>query len=243
MRYAPKLAGRALAESVGVPVPAMLWGPVSRLDDLTAPPHVAGFVAKPDRGHSGAGVVPVRRRDSRLYHARTGQRIRWQEVITSMRARLFPRTSVDRYDVEYEPGQKILGPFFCEALIDPPTDWKVYVVGGDAQFFLGSHRAGSGRYGESRFCTFDVSGIRIPPPRPAMKTVAMDPPRDPAAIVEAAERVARATVLDAVRIDLYETDAGPVFGELTPFPGGPYRFTPEWDARLLSALESGVAHA
>lgn len=59
---------------------------------------------------------------------------------------------------------------------------------------------------------------------------------------EAASKVARHVPTPFVRVDLYEAQDGPVFGEITPIPaGGTSQFVPEWDERLGRLWDRAVA--
>lgn len=50
----------------------------------------------------------------------------------------------------------------------------------------------------------------------------MSDPQFPEDLIELAETYATATGVDFVRVDLYEDDRGPVFGEITPHPSAGY---------------------
>lgn len=91
-----------------------------------------------------------------------------------------------------------------------PIDYKFYVFGGRVrciQVHLDRERA-------HRWILFDTDWCRISAPT-------ADPdPQPPAALrqmVNAAEALGRG--FDFVRVDLYETPAGPRFGEMTFYPG------------------------
>jgi hypothetical protein len=66
-------------------------------------------------------------------------------------------------------------------------------------------------------------------------------PEGAADLVATAERLGRQLAVPFVRIDLYDTDRGAVFGEVSPHPGPPEVWTPELDEQLGQAWEVAEA--
>ena len=63
---------------------------------------------------------------------------------------------------------------------------------------------------------------------------AMRPPESSAALSEMAVRASLRITVPFMRIDLYDTVNGPIFGEFTPRPGNRDEFSREWDGILRS---------
>lgn len=224
-----KIAGRALASAAGVPVPALLSGPAP-LKDLTLPD--APFVVKPVRGSSMLGVralIPepeARYRD--LISGRTRRWGGWREELYRAKGQGYNRDTVSN-------------PWILEALVGDgltlPDDWKVYCVHGKAHLVRHLRREPAGM--RSRSWTADWSpALNALPSRPCDTTLA--PPQHGPALIAAAEAIARLHGTVFVRVDLYDTADGPVFGEVTPHPAAGKRpLSPEWEQRLADAWQAG----
>lgn len=99
-----------------------------------------------------------------------------------------------------------------------PIDWKFYVFGGRV-CFIQVHLE---RETDHRWILMDRNWRRVSAPSHDHDPV---PPRTLDKMIIAAERLARD--LDFVRVDLYEVDGRPLFGEMTFYPGsGLDRFDP-----------------
>lgn len=239
MKYATKLAGKRLAQDIGIRVPEVLTGPTERMDRLV-PPKADLFIVKANRGHSSVGVIPIVRQGEGLVHAWSGRPISWPQVVSGMLSKEHTEKEPSRYWIEFTGQKRIRGPYFCEELILPTEEWKAYTVGYRVQYFVVRRPGGDGSRTASKYGTADRDGKPIQGPRPANEydNECVRPPRNLSALIETAERVARAAELKMCRVDLFDTAHGPVFGELTPFPGMTYNFTPEWDARMLEAYRN-----
>ena len=107
----------------------------------------------------------------------------------------------------------------------PPIDYKFYVFAGRVEYV----QVHLGRGARHRWIVFDRAWNRV-------SAASTDPdPQRPAALasmIAAAERLSCGFAF--LRVDLYETSAGPLFGEMTFYPGsGLDRFSPvSLDARL-----------
>lgn len=116
----------------------------------------------------------------------------------------------------------------------PPVDYKLFVFGGRVQ----SVQVHLDRAGRHRWIVFDRAWRRVSSPT-------ADPdPSPPAALhrmIWAAERLAAGFAF--VRVDLYDGPAGPLFGEMTFYPGsGLHRVDPssldaQWGAAWGAAIE------
>ncbi|MGQ7788289.1 ATP-grasp fold amidoligase family protein [Nesterenkonia sp. K-15-9-6] len=261
-----KLRSYALAQSHGIAVPRIhqVW---SRTEDIRIPDDLPAdrVVLKADGGHSGLGVVPLRR---------TAEG--WQTL-----------TGRDTL-VDGRPGDRLLsrlerarGPFFLESFLEPfaepfaqpfattdsragadhgaagqgsadlalvgppqgaevrlPEDIKVYTAYGEIMQVLVMRTHGVKVMNRSRFTRryFDAEA------RP-LGEVLPGRPEDPEItapegwedLMEAARRLSIAVGLPFVRVDLYSTPDGPVLGELTPMPGGVQEYRLNHDLRLGAA--------
>jgi hypothetical protein len=114
---------------------------------------------------------------------------------------------------------------------DPPRDYKLYVFSGRVEFihvdtdrFRGHKRA----YFDREWRPIELKTYYEVERRP------VEPPPSLAAMIAFAERLAPLVAPDFMRIDLYDVDARPYFGEATFYPDSGYlRFEPvEMDLRF-----------
>lgn len=235
-RHNPKLAGKALAESIGLRVPRILRGPVADLSDLK-PPSVDKFVVKANEGHSGHGALPLRRK-GKGYEGPGLKFKNWQAVLGLLDSRTYRGREIPLHQLEVQPyPRRLRGPWFIEEYIDG-REFKCYVVGHELQFAITKYPP---RGGSARFCAFDRHGAEIECPKTSLRTTSLDAPRDVVALVEASEAISRASGLPMGRFDFYEDAKGLALGEVTPFPGMAPAYLPEWDRRMLVVLEAHEA--
>ncbi len=108
-----------------------------------------------------------------------------------------------------------------------PVDYKFYVFGGRVEF-VQLHLDRGGRH---RWMLFDRKWQRVSSPTADPDMV---PPANLTKMIEAAEDLGR--TFDFVRVDLYEVDSKPLFGEMTFYPGsGLDRFDPVSLDRVIGA--------
>ena len=126
--------------------------------------------------------------------------------------------------VHAHPRGLIVEPFVGDAGT-LPIDYKLFVFHGRVEF-IQVHLQRETRH---RWIVFDRDWQRVSSP-----TVDLDParPHTLPALMEAAETLGRD--FDFVRVDMYEVDRRPLFGEMTFYPGsGLGRFDPvALDARM-----------
>lgn len=221
-KYEMKHRVKELDPSVNV-VPTLWYGrDVSTIPFDELPEE---WVIKPNRQHSGRvhfhtggepSVVQLRHtvedwlRDEQAEIDRAGQ---WAY-------------SQAKSGVLIEP--RIYGP----ANNEPPIDYKVFVFGGKAQLI--QVHVGRGENHRQYHMTPDwretnittaLSGADTPPTRPASLET----------IVSQAENIAED--FDFLRVDFYEQDGIPFFGEVTPYPaGGLRKFSPASVDQELGAM-------
>jgi hypothetical protein len=112
-----------------------------------------------------------------------------------------------------------------------PTDYKFFVFGGRAEFV----QIDTDREHAHKRAIFDRNWRRLPVELQFPQERREIPrPRSLSAMVEAAETLSRG--FDFVRVDLYEVEGRPLFGEMTFYPGsGLDRFRPAQYDRLFGS--------
>jgi len=218
-----KLAAQELVRSLGVRTPQVYrrWESLDEVD-LTGLPDE--LVLKSVGGASSRGVLPLRREGSGFALLGT------DDVLT-------PEGVRERFARYAE--RDVVPPFFAEERITGvtgdalPVDIKVYAFHGEiGQILLrrvGRH--GVGKTVTTRYVT--ATGEDLGPvstTRPYDETIPV--PRDLEGVVETARVLSTAVRLPFVRIDLFESPDGIVFGEFTPRPGGPQKYERAHDERM-----------
>jgi hypothetical protein len=219
-----KVKARRLLEALELPVPRD-FRVVGGVADLTPKMLDRPTVIKPDRGANNRGVVPLvpegRGRWRDLAH---DVLLDFDDVRATLAREVVAHGVPDLWVAE-------------ELLVAPggglPNDVKYLTFRGElaVQFIRTNF--------PKRFQWFDEhwahieSGLAEHTPDPSIT-----PPGDVALYTEIAQGVSRVIPLPFVRVDLLETDRGPVVGELTPYPGWAHRLDPELDARLGARYES-----
>jgi hypothetical protein len=212
-KYDDKLAGRRLADELGLRVPELYA--VGVLEECVAETRRRGSaVIKPLQRHSAQGVLVLTPRGDNFF-----DHIRRKEVSASQLEAYVRSCQLGHEDVLiaeeiiFRPGSTRL----------PSIEWKMYCFGGVVGFIVeadrGSHKRDR-RVLQLRYR--DFSSFRAPWVRGYRKVFSMPNAVHPDGLIEYAETYATATATDFVRVDLYEDDRGPVFGELTPHPAAGY---------------------
>jgi len=217
----PKLAGRDLAKSLGIPVPALHGlanGPegVARIMSGVS----GAFVLKPNQGSTTRGVQPLRRDGDGFRSLWTGE----VDTAEGWAARMHEHCTRDKSG----HSDSARRPWLVEQCITGPDgsaadDIRVYAIRGTVAWVHRSRRQGRlARY----YANWTRDGEALPMGQVDYSTKL--PGRDPADLprpvwfrdnIDAAERVARDTGADFLRVDFYEDAESHYFGELTPCPG------------------------
>ncbi|MGB7449430.1 MAG: ATP-grasp fold amidoligase family protein [Ornithinimicrobium sp.] len=224
-RIPRKLRNYRLAASHGVSIPKVLnvW---AELDDVDLADMPETFVIKSDQGAGGRGVLPLRRLPEGGFQMVGGERtFSYEDVI----ARLSDKS--------------VHAPFFTEEiLVQPgggalPEDIKIYMFYGEVGHVMLRKMPQHANLKQARYRFLDESGADlgqdVAPGR--MIDESITPPCDLDHYVDIARHLSRAVALPFVRVDVYETTLGPVFGELTRGPGGRQAFRADHD-RLLGEM-------
>lgn len=227
LQVARKLRNHRLAASHGAPVPEVLavWDGPDQIDLDGLPDE---FVLKSDGGAGGHGVLPLRREGPDRYRVVGGDR---------EDARVYGRDGIVE---RYRTSRRVEGPFFAEALLRRPgveglpDDIKVYAFYGEVGQVLLRRMGRHADLRQARYRFLDGEGADLGPDASASYRIdgSIPPPEDLPAYLDLARHLSRAMALPFVRVDLYETADGPVFGELTRGPGGSQLYREDHDARM-----------
>ncbi len=225
-----KDAAHRWAASLGVRTPPLL-AQVPSAHDVPWSDLPDAVVVKPVRGAGGRGVILLRR------SAAGG----FVDVATGRSTE--PADVVDR--LAATPGPVVLE----EMLLDPsapdvpPVDWKVHTFHGRIGVVAGkSHRRTRDGGLVVRWRIFDEHwrdlGAALDR-HPLDRTISR--PRHGEELLRVARLVSRAVPRPFLRVDLYDTADGVVFGEVTPAPGGHHVFRRDVDRRLGVLWEQAEA--
>ncbi len=216
-RLDDKLAGREFAQEIGLRVPELYA--VGSLEECAAEARRRGSaVIKPLQRHSAQGVVVLTLQGSVFY-----DHIRKKPVTSNGLEGYIRSCQVGEDDVLmldeliFRPGSK-----------DTPSfDWNFFCFSGEVAFIFQTDRNGETRKGPRpyRCRRADYSTMTIPHFRGYREMRSMADPSQPVALREAAERYSLSAPSAFARIDLYEDDRGPVFGEITPHTSAGFRHT------------------
>jgi len=222
LRIRRKLRNYRLAASHGVPIPEVVavWGELGSLDLRGMPER---FVIKSDSGSTGRGVLPLRRRDDGRFQMVGGEHVFSHEDV-----------------VQFFRDPSLGGPYFAEELLvqpqggELPDDIKFYMFYGEVGHVMLRRMPVHADLRRSRVRLLDGDGADlgedIVPNRRVDSTI--EPPDCLAEYIEIARHLSRAVALPFVRVDVYETTHGPMFGELTRGPGGKQLFREDHDRHL-----------
>lgn len=222
-RLPDKLHTYDLARALGVPVPRMHgpWYDAQDIPFASLPPAV---VLKAPRGAGSHAVLPVVRTDDGRYSL-VSRPERWTVagLVDELRRR--------------ESSGKARGGWFAEDFIgDPgqgmPRDIKVYAFYGEIGHVMVRDVGSHGVAATVSRTYYDEHGGLLEDLVPETSPRTVEPPRDLDAVCRLAARLSVAVSLPFVRVDLYETEAGLVLGELTLAPGGQQVYRVEHDRRL-----------
>ena len=202
------------ARQMSLPVPELLWRGV----DATRVPWTdlpERFVLKPCRAASSRGVYLLERDGDGYRELRTGDRLEPAEI--------------ERQLGELRDQGVVSPAVIAEALVDdprapglPPIDYKVATFHGQVGMIeaRAHRRDGVGRP-TSTWRVFDEHwndlGNAFNDPAP---DASIPPPLHREELLDLARTVSLAIPRPFLRVDLYDSADGPVFGEVTPEPGG-----------------------
>ena len=231
-RLPRKLENYRLALSHGIRVPAVyaVWDTLAdiRLDDLPD-----RFVLKSDRGSTSRGVFPVQREGAGF-------------VQVDGRRRFGPTGMVEELAALEEKG-RARGPYFAEELLRDhagaalPHDVKLYCFYGEVGQVLVRDvpEHGVDRTLRKRYVRPDGTDLTAEIPDPQDPSLPLPPHFEE--VLRVGRLLSLAVPFPFVRVDLYDTPTGVVFGELTLAPGGPNAWSLDHDTVLGRMAEQAEA--
>lgn len=233
-----KLRLHRYCEELGLPMPAIFatWSHPDEVDFAACPDT---FVLKPSVMHSAWGVMVLERlaESSEFRELLTGRTLSQESIIREQRA-VFDRC-------KYKGSYRI---FAEERVFDDnmpagvPLDYKVFCYYDRAMMIQQIDRNVSpneSAWFDEYFEPLNPAGHIVSDWTHIRQGKHVRPPQHDA-MLEIAVSVTRALQTAFMRVDMFSSPRGPLIGELTPAPGGPYygdwyRFTPEYDAELGEA--------
>lgn len=231
-----KLAAYHWVDQLGVRRPAVHgeFPDIGAVDWSSLPPRC---VIKPVSGAGSLGVQLLERRGSAWQELRTARAVTPAQVCAAVRRLAEEKKVSERVIVE-------------ELVSDPqhpgaaPVDWKFYTFFGHVSIVQArAHAPGSDGQRRVDVKIFDSSWRDLGSDSYLGSAYddSVPPPRDGAALRSMAARISAAVPRAFLRVDLYEDEEGPVFGEITPYPGGGQRFRRDIDRMLGSCWEEAEA--
>jgi hypothetical protein len=216
-----KLRGRALGESVGVPSPPLLAGPVG-VADLNLDAYGDSFVIKPNWGTASRGVLVLERKGRNEFHELIEDvHLSAEQLLEAVAQKVSTsgRGSATDLIVEKSMANGSLR----------PQEWKIFSFYGEIGLVQQMDRSGDttslklyrpdgGDAGKLR------SDVKFAPSLPQ--------PGQLENLLEAARKISLAIPTGFVRVDLFEQGDSVVLGELCLIPGGDLYFRKGWDKRL-----------
>lgn len=215
MRHNRKRDGYLLAERVGVSVPEV-WVSAVTAEDLVETMLRDRCVIKPHDGSTNRGIhVLTREGDHWRDHMDGGLRL-----FTDLRRSLAQGATAGRHSATFQIEEALMPRKGAGPGIPIPDDLKVFFFDDLPLVVMQRRLHSSSRPENWRFAFWSPQGHRLGPVRYRERfDVTLERPVGLNEVVESARLIARELALPQVRIDMYDTDRGPVFGEVTPLPG------------------------
>lgn len=221
-----KLKAYGFADRHGVARPS-LFGSYSSIDAIVWDELPDSFVLKSRFGSSNRGVKTL---------VRDGA----DSFLDLLRDRLWTVDEIRRHQAELEANGQASIAMFSEELVWKvdrqkvlADDWKLYCFYGRVGLTMQRDLMGSGDMDDWRFKFWGRSWQDLGPVKFVdRQDSSLVGPRDGDAMVAVAERLSRIIRRPFIRIDMFESDRGPILGEFTPAPGPPEVFAPEIDEML-----------
>ena len=184
------------------------------------------FVLKTRWGTSNHGVKALVREEPGVFYDLLRNRSWTVEEIVEHQAQVETEGIVSRT-------------MFAEELILKPgtmqvvDDWKFYCFDGEVGLCMQKDMRATADQSQWRFKFWDRDWNDLGPIKFADRVDQdLAPPSDPTVLLDMAERLSAIIQRPFIRIDLFESERGPVLGELTPRPAPPQVFVPEIDEML-----------
>lgn len=225
------------ADQLGVDHPRLygVYDTIGQVDWRSLPPE---FVLKSRFGSSNRGVKALVRQEDGTF-------------LDLLRSRAWTIEEILADQAQLEARGKASPEMFAEELIRKPhrpaeivDDWKFYCFDGVVGISMQRDLCGSPNTSDWRFCFRDRDWNDLGPIKFSDRhSTDLELPVDAQRMLEVAEAVSAAIGRPFLRIDLFESDRGPLLGEFTPMPGPPEIFTPEMDVYLGQMWERAQVRA
>lgn len=226
-QVALKLRNYQLVASHGFAVPEV-YGAWTGYQDIVLHDLPDTFVVKSDLGAGARGVLPLRRVGADAYEVVDGSRV----------------LSTHEVREHFERSTTSFGPYFAEELLQDeggrpiPDDVKFYAFYGKVGHFRVRR---SEQHGDTTLDThhyFDADGGSLAKVNLLREhTAELARPSRWEEMSELVRHITRAVPVPFLRVDLYQTTRGPVFGEFTRAGGGQHRYRREHGALLGTMWE------
>jgi len=215
MRYNRKRDAYDLARYLGVSVPHV-WVAAVPAADLEESMLRDRCVIKPHDGSTNRGV-----------HVLTREGDRWRDhmhgslrCFGDLQESLVKGGATGRHSSMLLIEEALVPAGRLSAALPIPDDLKIFFFDDVPLVVMQRRLHSSPRPEDWRFSFCSARGLPLGPVRYAERfDASIERPDGLRDVVEAATIIARELALPQVRIDMYDTDRGPVFGEITPLPG------------------------
>lgn len=201
----------------------------TKLDDIQLNPDWGSFVLKPEQSHSSLGVsLNYFNLDTQQYlELLTNKDINFDEILKFSKELMHEKKIADSWMIE-----ELL--FADDGELYALDDWKFYTFYGEIGLILQKHKCLDGtlqyKLYDENLNTIKNTGKyigHINNELPVAKHIQQ--------MIKDAKKLSSLIPRPYMRVDLFSTSRGVVFGEFTPFPGGFSMFWKSWD-QLLGQL-------
>lgn len=214
-----------------IPVAKIIESGINVFTSLTVPKH-KDFVIKPNNLSSNKGVLILSPVDDHYYRDLRSKKEFNEQDIRSFYRKLLDKESASDGTLIFQ--ERI----YDRGRYEIPRDFKFYVFKSRVRLIqcIDRNRTPMGvAWFDENFEHLHIPRIKTNPKYSTRVGFSRPPESD--ALIALAEKVARLVVTPFVRVDLYSTPRGPVCGEVTFTPGGPYyELTDSFDEQLQCEL-------
>ena len=224
-----KLKSYSLMDKLQVRRP-MLYGIFDSLDDVPFELLPENFILKPYQGDNNWGVFCLTKVSEGYYDSMRGKPLNIENL-------------KETYENERARAPAMSETCFCEEVVEGrvgagliPLDYKFYCFGGKMKMLLIRDTNGGSEVSQRRFRFFDdelkvINGIS----KDLKDSEKIDLPENIDDLIKVTEKISSFLPLPFIRIDLFNSTNGPVFGEFTVDCGTVDKYTSTWDKILGEA--------
>ena len=233
-----KRDGIAFASANQVSVPDLIID-ATLIDDVMWEQLPDRFVIKPLDGANNRGVFLLERVGADTFVDLIDGRIK---TVAEIRGRYRELTEENRVSAVLTVEELLRPRPALRHRIDVPDDFKMYCFYDRVAVVMQRRMCASANRADWRFKFWSTDWNDLGPVKyPDRCDEGLERPEGADDLVSVAEQLGRQLAVAFVRIDLFDTDRGVVFGEVTPHPGPPEVWTPEFDEQLGHAWEGAEA--